>query len=119
MDHELGAGVRPRPGTFAPGAGQRDPMGDASARQARRYGRLLELQNRLAESTADLKSLLDIVARETALLLGDGCLIFRLDPDTEHLHPISWHHPDPVAQRMLEDVGRAAAGSIHEGMVGT
>src|SRR4051794_16324997 len=105
---DLGPGSRPRP----------DPLADASARQARRYGRLLELQNRLAESTDDLQSLLDNVARESAVLLGDGCLIFRLDDEGEHLRPISWHHHDPVGQRMLEDIGHAAAGSIHEGMVG-
>jgi diguanylate cyclase (GGDEF)-like protein/PAS domain S-box-containing protein len=99
-----------------PAPGQR--LADASARQARRYGRLLELQTRLAESTADLKSLQDNVARDVAVLLGDACIIFRLDDDGQWLRPVSWFHPVAAGHEMLADIARAGASRVGEGMVG-
>src|SRR3954454_6847306 len=94
------------------------PLADANARQARRYGRLLELQTRLAESTADLRSLLDNVARDVAVLLGDACIIFRLDDDGVWLRPVSSFHPDPEGFRLLQDIAEHGAAKIDEGLVG-
>ncbi len=91
---------------------------DASARQARRYGRLLELQTRLAESTADLRSLLDNVARDVAVLLGDSAIIFRLDDDGEWLRPVSSFHPDPEGHRLLKRIEYEGAARVGEGLVG-
>src|SRR4051812_27521378 len=100
----------------APSAGP-SRLADASARQARRYGRLLELQTRLAESTADLRSLLDNVARDVAVLLGDACIIFRLDDDEVWLRPVSSFHPDPEGYRLLQDIADNGAAKVEEGMV--
>jgi diguanylate cyclase (GGDEF)-like protein/PAS domain S-box-containing protein len=108
------AGDLGTPGAGA--AGRR--LADASARQARRYGRLLELQTRLAESTADLKSLQDNVARDVAVLLGDACIIFRLDDGGEWLRPVSWFHPAADGHDMLADIAGAGAARVGEGMVG-
>ena len=56
----------------------------------------------------------------SAVLLGDACLIFRLDDDGEWLRPVSWHHQDPAGQRMLErHRQRRARRRVREGMVGT
>ncbi|MDX6213255.1 MAG: hypothetical protein QOF82_2342, partial [Frankiales bacterium] len=93
-------------------------LADASARQARRYGRLLELQTRLAESTADLTSLQDNVARDVAVLLGDSCIIFRLDDDAEWLRPVSWFHPNADGHQMLGDIAKQGSARVGEGMVG-
>ena len=102
-------------GEGAPGASR---LADASARQARRYGRLLELQTRLAESTADLGSLLDNVARDVAVLLGDAALIFLLDDDGEWLRPVSSHHPDLDGRLMLDAMRQQGAARVTEGLVG-
>jgi diguanylate cyclase (GGDEF)-like protein/PAS domain S-box-containing protein len=114
---QLGNGAGPTGHPGAPATGGAGRLADASARQARRYGRLLELQTRLAESTADLTSLLDNVARDVAVLLGDACIIFRLDDD-DWLRPVSSFHPQHAGQQMLRDIGRAGAAKVGEGMVG-
>jgi diguanylate cyclase (GGDEF)-like protein/PAS domain S-box-containing protein len=100
------------------GTGKAGRLADASAQQARRYGRLLQLQTRLAESTADLKSLQDNVARDVAVLLGDACVIFRLDDDGEWLRPVSWFHPVASGHEMLADIAGAGAARAGEGLVG-
>src|SRR5438105_12400750 len=101
----------------APSAGPAGLAG-VSARQARRYGLLLELQTRLAESTADLRSLLDNVARDVAVLLGDACIIFRLDDDGVWLRPVSSFHPDPEGYRLLREIAESGAAKVDEGLVG-
>ncbi|BEP12921.1 hypothetical protein acdb102_12320 [Acidothermaceae bacterium B102] len=101
-----------------PGATSPSRLADASARQARRYGRLLELQTRLAESTADLGSLLDNVARDVAVLLGDAALIFLLDDDGEWLRPVSSYHPQQDGRDMLATMAENGGARVTEGLVG-
>jgi PAS domain S-box-containing protein len=67
------------------------------SKRAETAARLLaEITRELVAAGVDLSTLLDRVARRTAELLGDGCLLRLLSDDGRTLEPAGFHHTGPA-----------------------
>jgi PAS domain S-box-containing protein len=84
-----------------------------SGRVAVRMQTLAELAQTFAAANLDLRTTAETVARRTAEVLGDGCVLRLLADDGRRLEPIAAFHRDPDAlsclRRLLSVAPREAA----------
>jgi two-component system, cell cycle sensor histidine kinase and response regulator CckA len=82
-----------------------DPSGDRSSED--RFSVLSEALRSFAEATSDYETLLDVVAKKLATVVGDGCVV-RLLSDDGWLTPVAIHMPlesrveDPAVRQRLQ-----------------
>lgn len=59
---------------------------------------LSEVSHAFSMVATDYRVLVDRIARITADLIGDGCLVTLIDADGEHLHNVASAHRDPALE---------------------
>ncbi len=65
---------------------------------------LSEISRSLAEARLDPQAIFDIVARNTASLIGDACLVHLLDEKGELLQPVAFYHSNRWALDLLREI---------------
>jgi signal transduction histidine kinase/PAS domain-containing protein len=80
-------------------------------RYAARMEALAEISRTFAEAGLDSQSVLDAVARRTAELIGDSCIIRLFATDNQQIMPVAFHHPNPKAHSLL---GEALLKRVYE-----
>lgn len=93
-----------------------------SSRQRLRV--LVEVATAFSEAARDLPRLLDLVARRTSMVTGDGCALCMVDADRHTLELSAVHHPDPdqvaaVRQAMAEAPPRTVDDSLSKAIRAT
>jgi PAS domain S-box-containing protein len=64
---------------------------------------LAEISRALEEVGLDYQSVLKTLARRTAELIGDACVITLFSNDAERSFPVAFHHANPKALSMMHD----------------
>ncbi|HEU0296376.1 MAG TPA: MEDS domain-containing protein [Anaerolineales bacterium] len=62
-----------------------------------------EISRTFVEAGLDYQSVLNTVARRTAELIGDSCVITLFSEDSQRAFPAAFHHPDPIALALMEE----------------
>jgi signal transduction histidine kinase len=70
-------------------------------RYAARMETLAKISQTFVEAGLDYQSVLDAVARRTAELIGDSCVITLFSEDQQRIFPVAFHHTDPTALSIL------------------
>jgi PAS domain S-box-containing protein len=94
---------------------ERKQTDNALQQYMRRTETLAEISHLSAEIISDYSSLIDIIARRTAELVGDGCVLTLLSDDAEWLAPVSLYHVNPEAERFFKEItvpSRVGAGLV-------
>ena len=73
-------------------------------RVAARAEALAKLLQAMAEAGLNYHSVLDTVARKTAKLLGDACVICLLSDDEKWLKPTAYYHTNPLNFNIMRNV---------------
>ena len=71
---------------------------------AARAGTLAEMSRVLVEAGPDYQAIVDVVARYTAEMIGDSCLVFVPAEGPQRVHYTAFSHTDPEASAILEDI---------------
>jgi signal transduction histidine kinase/CheY-like chemotaxis protein len=79
---------------------------------ARRLALLAEVSRAFAEAGADFQTVLDIITRKVAHVVGDACTVRLASSDREWLPVVADHHRN---QRTLEFIGRIRRQSMPAG----
>jgi signal transduction histidine kinase/PAS domain-containing protein len=80
-------------------------------RFATRMEALADISRTFAEVGLDYQSVLNTVARRTAELIGDSCIIRLFSTESQQIFPVAFHHPDPKAYSLL---GEALMKRVYE-----
>jgi signal transduction histidine kinase len=72
-------------------------------RYAARMEELAEISRTFVEAGLDYQSVLDAVARRTAELIGDACVMTLFSPDNQRAYPVGFHHPNPESRALMHD----------------
>jgi signal transduction histidine kinase/PAS domain-containing protein len=72
-------------------------------RYATRMEALAEISRTFAEAGLDYQSVLNAVARRTAELIGDSCVITLFSGDAQRSFPVAFHHPNPKALSLMQE----------------
>jgi PAS domain S-box-containing protein len=64
---------------------------------------LAEISRTFVEVGLDYQSVLNTVARRTAELIGDSCVITLFSDDAQRSFPVAFHHPNPVALSLMQE----------------
>jgi signal transduction histidine kinase len=72
-------------------------------RHAARMEVLAEISRTFAEAGLDYQSVLNTVARRTAELIGDSCVMTLFSDDQQRSYPVSFYHRDPKALAMMHE----------------
>jgi PAS domain S-box-containing protein len=72
-------------------------------RYAARMAALAEISRTFAEAGLDYQSILNTVARRTAELIGDACVITLFSEDSQRAFPVAFHHRDSNALTLMEE----------------
>lgn len=64
---------------------------------------LTEISRTFAEAGLNYQSILNAVARRTAELFGDSCVITLFSEDNQRAFPVAFHHSDPNAHAWMEE----------------
>jgi signal transduction histidine kinase len=91
---------------------------EESRQSAARLHLLVRLSQLIAEAGLDLGQVLNVLAREVAEAIGDGCILQLVSEDGQWLEPAAVHHPDPAAWALLEEAVRARKVRVGEGLQG-
>ncbi|MGE5618624.1 MAG: MASE3 domain-containing protein [Sphingomonadaceae bacterium] len=86
--------------------------------RAERRSRLLSEVGALLGGGAELRRLLDLVARRTAEVVGDWCSIYLLDEREKLLRLEAAYHPDEEELKAIRSVLSKRAVRLNEGLVG-
>jgi signal transduction histidine kinase len=70
---------------------------------AARTEALVEISRTFAKAGLDYQSILNTVARRTAEIIGDACVITLFSDDAKRSFPVAFHHFDPKALSMMHD----------------
>jgi PAS domain S-box-containing protein len=65
---------------------------------------LSEIGQLLADASLDETTILNIVAKTTARLIGDSCVITYISEDGHRLNPMAWHHASPAALKLINSL---------------
>jgi PAS domain S-box-containing protein len=76
--------------------------------QATRLGAVAAASQAFAEASLDLNRLVLLVARRTAELIGDGCIVRLTAPELIHVTTSSAFHPNPEQMAMLRTIQDAS-----------
>ena len=103
----------------AEASGRRMRLLEEDSRQsAARLHLLVRVSQLVAEAGLNLPQVLDVLAREVAEAIGDGCILQLVSEDGQWLEPAAVHHPDAVALALLETPVRAQRVRVGEGLQG-
>jgi PAS domain S-box-containing protein len=72
-------------------------------RYATRMEALAEISRAFVEAGLEYQSVLSTVARRTAELIGDSCVITLFSDDNQRSFPVALHHPAPKSLSLLEE----------------
>jgi PAS domain S-box-containing protein len=72
-------------------------------RYAARMEALVEISHAFVEAGLEYQSVLNTVARRTAELIGDACVITLFSEDNQRAFPVAFHHSDPNALALMEE----------------
>lgn len=78
-------------------------------RQAARNQVLADISRKLAAASLDNQAVLDTITQHLAETIGDACVLARLSDDGQWVRPVAFHHPDPKARAIMQDI---LAGSV-------
>ena len=70
---------------------------------AARMEALVEISRTFAKAGLDYQSILNTVARRTAEIIGDACVITLFSDNAQRSFPVAFHHPDPKAFSMMQE----------------
>jgi len=93
-------------------------LAEESRMHAARLKILSEAGHLLAEAYPDVQALLETVARKLTEALGDFVIVSMVSADGEWLQAAAFHHRDPSALAMLEQVLRGRRQPVGEGLSG-
>ncbi len=65
---------------------------------------LSEISQALSEATMDEQAVVEIVAKSTASLVGDGCVINLASSDGQQLKPVAWYHTRPETLELMDSL---------------
>jgi PAS domain S-box-containing protein len=85
---------------------------------AARAEALAAISQVLAESGLDYQAALDTVARRTAELIGDGCVVTLVSDDGQWLHPVAFYHPNQEALAFMRHLLISTPQRVGEGISG-
>ncbi len=71
--------------------------------QSARARLLADISQTFAEIGLDYQDVLRTVARRTAELIGEACVITLFSDDGQRSFPVAFHHPDPKALALMHD----------------
>ncbi|MBI3977192.1 MAG: response regulator [Chloroflexi bacterium] len=81
----------------------------------RRATLLAEASRAFGEASPELQSVLDVVARRTAELIGDACLVHLRSVDGQWLDPTALYHPNQETLAALHEIWTALQDRVDEG----
>jgi PAS domain S-box-containing protein len=85
---------------------------------AARAEALAAISQVLAESGLDYQAALDTVARRTAELIGDGCVVTLVSDDGQWLRPVALYHPNQEALAFMRHLLIPTPQRVGEGISG-
>ncbi len=91
---------------------------DIIRQNAIRNSVLSEVSQFLAETSMGEKALLDVVAKTTARLVGDGCIITLVSADGNWLEPMAVNHKKPEVLEMMSSLYGGSHNPITAGLFG-
>ncbi len=91
---------------------------DVIRRNAVRQESLAAISLAMAGAGVDLNAALAVAVEQTALILGDVCVLRLLSEDGAWLRPVALHHPNPEARAFIESLLAAASHRAEEGING-
>ena len=91
---------------------------EESRQSAARLHLLVRVSQLVAEAGLDLGQVLEVLVREVAEAIGDGCILQLVSEDGQWLEPAAVHHPEPAARALLEEAVRARRMRVGEGLQG-
>jgi len=77
---------------------------DEIQRNAARAQLLADISQACTEAGLDYQAVLTAITRRTAELIGDGCMISQLSEDRQRLRPAAFHHPNPQAFALMQEI---------------
>jgi PAS domain S-box-containing protein len=85
---------------------------------AARLAAQAELSRLFDEAHLDAHLVVDILARRTAELIGDACVVTRISDDGQLVMPVAFHHANPKAEAVLSGVLFGSSSPVGEGYAG-
>ncbi len=86
---------------------------EATRQQAARAQLLADISQSCAEAGLDYQKVLETITWRTAELIGDACMILQLSEDRQRLRPAAFHHPNPQAFALMQEIlSNAWTGSL-------
>lgn len=83
-----------------------------------RLGALDQISQALVEAGFATQTVLNIVVRQIAELIGDACVIHLLSVDKQWLDPVAYHHPNPEAVALMRQMAASTRQRADEGLSG-
>jgi two-component system, sensor histidine kinase PdtaS len=71
--------------------------------QSARSQLLADISRTFAQAGLDYQGILNTVARRTAELIGDSCVITLFSDDNQRAFPVAFHHPDPKSLSLMQE----------------
>ena len=97
---------------------QRKKDEEEKRKQAAIKAALSELSELLFIAGLDQERVLDNIARRSADLIGDVCVVTLISEDGANVTPVAYHHQDPEAEDFLEELLSTTLYKREEGFVG-
>jgi PAS domain S-box-containing protein len=97
---------------------ERKEVEEQIRQNAARAEALAAISQVLAESGLDYQAALDTVARRTAELIGDGCVVSLVSDDGQWLHPVALYHPNQEALAFMRHLLISTPQRVGEGISG-
>jgi PAS domain S-box-containing protein len=85
---------------------------------AARTEALAEISRQLVEAGPDFELVLNLVARNASMSLGDWCVIRIISEDNRRLELASVYHKDPDALSLLQEILPNISSEVHSGVNG-
>jgi signal transduction histidine kinase len=97
---------------------ERSAAEESARHSAARLHLLARVSQLVAEAGLDLAQVLDVLAREVAESIGDGCVLQLVSEEGSWLEPAAVHHPEDTSRVMLGQAVRARRLRVGEGLQG-
>ncbi|WP_224371521.1 GAF domain-containing protein [Hyalangium versicolor] len=91
---------------------------EESRQSATRLHLLVRVSQLVAEAGLNLGQVLEVLVREVAEAIGDGCILQLVSEDGHWLEPAAVHHPQPEGRKLLEQAVVARRMRVGEGLQG-
>ncbi|HVP22108.1 MAG TPA: PAS domain S-box protein [Anaerolineaceae bacterium] len=83
---------------------ERKQAEEASRKLAARAQLLADVSKEWGEAGLDSQRVLEAITWNTAERIGDACMILLLPRDNQRLRPAAYHHPNPQALVMMQEI---------------